>query len=62
MIMQSPELTFAVVAIMLPLVIIFAFGMFKFTLTCLELIGDFVDALKWRMFDWIYSFKHGENK
>ena len=60
MILQSPELTFAVVVAVIPLVIIYAFAMFKFTLVCLELIGDFVDALKWRASDWIYNFKRGK--
>ena len=36
MILQSPELTFAVVVAVIPLVIIYAFAMFKFTLVCLE--------------------------
>lgn len=62
MILQSPELTFVVVAILIPFFIIYVWGVLRFVLACCELIGDFIDALKWRMWTWISSFKYSKDK
>lgn len=49
------------VFVLFPLVIIYAYGVMRFVLVVCLLIGDFMEAAKWRMRNWIIGFRNRGN-
>lgn len=49
------------VFVLFPLVIIYAYGVIRLVLLVCLLIGDFMEAAKWRMWNWIVKFRSGGN-
>ena len=51
---------FVIAIVVVPLILLYAFGMFKFVSLSFYLIHKFFEALEWRIEDWICKFRDGK--
>lgn len=51
---------FIIALVVIPFIVLYVYGMCKIFASCFGLISKFIDALEWRIEDWIYRFKKGD--